>query len=85
MREGARPHPLGLLVVRRTLGAREELVPGAVERADPVDVQRVGTLAGDEVAEWVALQDVDHLRGGERRQSDRYGSLGVTACLGGGR
>ena len=41
-------------VVRGALGAREELVPAAVERRGAVGVRRVGALDGDQLAQRVA-------------------------------
>ena len=40
------------------LGAREELVPGAVERALPVGEERVGPLGGDQLAQRVRGEHV---------------------------
>ena len=53
-REGAAGDLAGLGVVGRALGAREELVPAAVERARAVGVHRERALDGDQVAQRVA-------------------------------
>jgi hypothetical protein len=52
----------GGLVDVRALGAREELVPGAEQRALAVGEERVGTLGADQVAQGMP---VEHLVDGE--------------------
>ncbi len=74
--EVARDDPAGLLVLVGALAAREELVPRAVERTRPVDVQLVGALAGDEVPQRVPREDVVD-RGGDRGGVARLRRTGV--------
>ena len=62
----------GLGVDGGALGAREELVPAAEQRALAVGVRRVGTLDGDQLAQRVAVQ---HRRPSAGSCSDREPGL----------
>ncbi len=74
-RGGERPRRPGAanFVVGRALGAGEELVPGAVQRAFPVDEHRERTFAGQQVAEWEGVQGGRDLgaRQGGKAHGDR--------------
>ncbi len=78
--EGAGGDRAGLLVAGGALGAREELVPAAEERADPVGAEAEGSRDGRELAERVGPQhgvEVRVLQGGEPRAR---GAFGVGRC-----
>ena len=70
--EGAAGDLAGLGVLRRALGAREELVPAAEERLGAVGVRRVGALDGEQLADRVARErprsSCGVLQGGEPRR-----------------
>ena len=81
--EGAGPqHAVG--VGRRALGAGEELVPAAEQRAFAVDPKRQPVARADEVAKWLRGQGGDHRRvvrrgeaGGDRSRRVPQGGGGV--------
>ena len=66
--EGAAGDLAGLRVLGGALGAREELVPAAEQRARAVGVRRERALDGDQVAQRVAREHVGELAACERRE-----------------
>ncbi len=66
------------------LGAREELVPRAVQGPPPLDDQRHRTRDGEQFAQRMAVQRRGDLRGERRGQSGGGGQLGVAQGIHGG-
>ena len=80
--EGAAGDLAGLRVLGGALGAGEELVPAAVERALPVGVQRVGALDRDELAQRVAVEQLGSSSGSWSAASRASGGRLVSAARG---